>query len=245
VLNAVVQGVFDAFTERSLPGAGEVFDALGPAVDGGHLRFSVADAEAEALFDDVGLSGRWSTRHGADYLSIRSYDLRSNKLDAYLERAVEASVAHDDSTGEVYTDVTVELTNTAPTSDLPDYVVGDDYGDDEPGTIRNGLSLFTPGELEEVSIDGSEVEVERTTEFGGNVFTVVVQIPPGATQTVRYRVRGHQGVGTYRLDVLPQALATPDDLIVRVAPLGAPHEAVQLFEGPLLGQLQLDVIDGS
>jgi hypothetical protein len=239
VLDDVVRSVFDALVNRPLPGAGQLFDHLGPAVAAGHLRFSVTDPAAEELFDEVGLSGRWETTPGADYLSVRTYDLRSNKLDYFLERTIGVQTQFDAGSGQFYSEVTVELTNTAPPSGLPPYVTGADFGDSAPGTVRDGLALFTPSDLLRVQLDGSDVGVEQSTELGGNVFTVAVEVPPGTTRTVTYSLRGHLASDTYELDVVPQALASPSAVTVSVAPLGAPERATTIFEGALERQIQL------
>lgn len=227
VLGDVAKAVFDALTERPLPGIRTLTDALGPAVAGGHLRITavpgsgaVGAPDAQAFLDRVGLSGRFAPHPDADYLSLRSSNLLPSKLDAFLSRDVTATVTVDPVTGDIRTVIEARLTNDAPSSGLPDYVLG--TGTIVPrGTNRDLLSLYTPLNLLEVTVDGAAVGVQSRKELGGNVFAVPVEIPAGEHRTVRYVLYGPPpaglvATGDYTLEVLPQPLARPDTWAVEV-----------------------------
>ncbi len=128
VLGNVTRAVFDAVSTRDLPSLRAILDVLGPTVAGGHLKLSVFDETPEALLDEVGLNGAWSPTPGADYVSMRTTDLLSNKIDTFVERSVAVDVDHDPATGAVRSTVTITLANTAPSGGLPIYIIGN-YSD--------------------------------------------------------------------------------------------------------------------
>ena len=236
LLGEVVTSVFDALVAQPLPDVKDVVDALGPAVAAGHLKVAVPGGEAEELLDSIGLSGRWDPTPGADYVSVRSVDLVSNKMDYFLERSVEVEVDLDDEARTVGSTVRVTVTNTAPDTGLPLYVAGVAEGPYH-GDARDGIELYSPLQLDEVTIDGEEALVQNQREFGGNVYSVPVTIAAGQTRTIEYHLSGAVDDGAYQLDVLPQPLWTPDALTVRFGRGGGPPEV--LFDGPLDRVLRL------
>ncbi|MCU0312369.1 MAG: DUF4012 domain-containing protein [Acidimicrobiales bacterium] len=234
LLGAVAEATFDALIATSLPGIDDLTRTLGPLVDAGHLRLSTFDEPAEQLLDRVGLSGAWDPQPGADLLSVRSTNTLANKIDAYLFRDIAVDTMLDPAAGTLRSSVRVDLRNDAPTSGLPDYVIGN--GDDLPtGTNRTMVTVHSPHRLEVVTLDGEAVPVQTQREFGQPVYSVVVELAPGATRSLEFRLAGAlPGESPYRLQVLPQATANPDQLSVRIAPTGSTTPTGE-FRGPLRG----------
>jgi len=232
MLGDVAEAVFHALTSKPLPGISTIADTLGPAVEAGHLRITVYDPDSEAFLDDVGITGRFTTSPGADHLALVSANQLPNKIDLFLHRSWNVAVTHDAATGEVRSTVTVTLRNDAPASGLPPYILGD--GKVLPrGTNLDLLGLYSPLTLTTVSLDGEPGGSENQTESGSNVYSVSVRLAPGQTRTVTFELAGTVDPGPYRLDVLPQPLATTDDVTVV---LNGDH---QLFAGPLMSRLEL------
>ena len=249
MLGEVARTVFNALTSRPLPGIRQLTEVLGPAVQGGHLRVTTAPGgrlaegdTVQAFLDRVGISGRFGAVDGTDLLSLRSSNLEPSKLDAFLQREVEASVEIDPTTGAVTTIVEVELRNDAPDRGLPDYILG--TGRTVPkGTNVDLLTLYTPLRLDEVTVDGSPVGVQATDELGLHAYGVPVELPAGASATVTYRLSGPVGdglqtSGSYSLLVVPQPLGTPDRWTLTVFKGGVSAGG---FEGLLTKPLKLDV----
>jgi len=231
-LAAAAEATFEALTSRELPGPRALGDALGPVMRQGRLLFTTFDAEENAFLDRLGTRGRFAPTPGADYLSVRTADALSNKIDTFLDRVIDHDVAYDPATGEIQATTTVRLTNRAPAGGLPRYVIGNDDGL-PPGTSRLYLSLYTPLELVDAALDGGPMGVEPQREFGGNVFSQLVTIPPGATVELRFRLRGRQEPGDgYRVDLLAQPLANPDQITVSVASSN-PQWGLEGSDGPL------------
>nr|WP_283250917.1 DUF4012 domain-containing protein [Rhabdothermincola salaria] len=231
LLSDVADATFSALTSRPLPGITDLTDVLGPLVEDGHLRVSVFDERPEAFFDRIGLSGRWSVPDGSDVLSVRSANLLANKIDTFLFRDIDVATVVDPETGALTSTITVALRNDAPADGLPRYILGN--RNDLPfGTNRQVVTLHSPHRLDTVTVDGRPGGVQAQTEFGQPVYSTTVDVGPGATRTVVFELSGVVPSWPYRLEVLPQPTANPDQLTVRIE--GAPDlGAAPQFEGPL------------
>ncbi len=241
VLGKVTSAVFDALTSRPLPSLGDLADALGPAVTSGHLKFVSFDPKAEELFERTGLAGAWQTNPGADWLSLRSTNMLPNKIDWFLRRDMQVDTVIDPGAGRLESTVTVTLRNEAPADGLPEYLIGNVAGLPR-GTNRDALALYSPHTLTAVEIDGTTAAVQRQQGYGGSIYTVPVDIPPGGTATVVYHLSGLAPTGRgYTLDVLHQALAHDDQVRITVRGQGSSTPAV-LFDGPLTENTELAAI---
>ena len=230
-LTDVSKATFDALVGRDLPSPREIGADLGPAMHGGHLLFTAFDADEQAFLRVVGSTGAFldggvdagpatDAGAGSDWLSVRTSNAGGNKIDSFLQRDVTYDATVDPDTGAVEATATVALHNRAPTGGLPDYVIGNIYGAPR-GTNLTYLGLFTAGTLTGASRDGAALPVESQREFGGNVYSARLDIPPGATVTVQFhltvRVGDARRAGEdYRLAVGHQPLVADDHLVVRV-----------------------------
>ena len=217
VLGNVTRAVFDALSTRDLPSLRTMIDALGPAVAAGHLKLSVFAPQAESLLNRVGLSGAWAPTPGSDYLSLRSTDLLSNKIDTFVHRSMSVEVTHDPATGAVHSALTITLTNTAPASGLPWYIIGN-YNDLPGGTSRDGFAVYTPLGLDSATLDGQPTGVQQQAYAAGNVYTFPIALAAGETRTLTVNLVGTLPARLpYSLDLLPQPRATPDQATVAVS----------------------------
>ncbi len=229
VLGDVVEAVFDALTTRELPELQDLLSILGPAVAGGHLKIDVFDEPGRALVDDVGLSGAWDPTPGADHLSLRSTDLLMNKIGVFLDRTMQVDVALDEAQRQVRSTVTVTLTNRSPASGLPVYVIGNQQGL-PMGTNLSEMAVYSPLGLEGATLDGQVVGMSSQDYAGGHVYGFPVEMAPGQTRVLVLHLVGRTaGEGTYRLDLIPQPLAHPDQVTVTVRD----GSTATLFDGPL------------
>ena len=124
----------------------------------------------------------------------------ADKLDGFLQRRVtyEAEVVTRSGTtiGDLTGAVTVALTNDVVVAGLPGYVIGSPLRETPQGTNRVHLSIYTPHQLESLSIDGRPVDAELQRELGFNRYLVFAEVAPGAsmlkffsTQASRRRCR--------------------------------------------------------
>jgi hypothetical protein len=229
-LGTVAEATFAALTSRPLPDLGTMVDVLGPLVAGGHLRISVDDPAGEAFFDDVGLSGRWTVRPGADVLSVRSADRLGNKIDSFLHRDITVDTSVNPDSGMLRSTVTVVLRNDSPPGGLPTYMIGNDDGY-PTGTNLHLLTLYTPHQLRRSTLDDVPIGVQRQRQFDLPVYSFQIELAPESTRTLVIELDGIVAPGApYVLDVLPQATANPDTLRLSVSDGGEPQ---RLHDGPL------------
>ncbi len=248
LLGEVADAVFEALTRKPLPGIRKITDVLGPAVSAQHLRVTMLSPGPDQDFlERVGLTGAFGARPGADLLSLRSSNLLTTKIDRFLSRNVGTSIDIDPSTGAIRTTVEVTLTNSAPDSGLPNYLIGN--GSEVPrGTNRDLLTLYSPLALDGVEVDGQAARVQTHLELGLNSYGVPVDIPAGASVRLVFRLAGPPPAGltdsgVYELYVIPQPLANPDEWRIAVTSAG---RELATSNGPLQQTLKfsVDVADG-
>ncbi|WP_436792504.1 DUF4012 domain-containing protein [Actinospongicola halichondriae] len=211
-LRDAAEAAFDELTSSSLPDPRRLADLLSPAARARRLLFTTFDETHHQLLERVGL--RPPKDLGADdQLLVAQENLRANKLDAYLSRAIRYDLDID-AAGNADGTVTVELTNSAPAEGLDPYVTGDgarDRSDTLPDSLhRIGLDLHSRLEVVEVTVDGDATGsaiLEQGDLFRTNTR---VDIPAGSTVTVVFHVRGAMPTDSYDLAVIPNGVAGTD-----------------------------------
>ncbi len=213
-------------TSIDLPGPRELGDLLGPAVEEGHLQMvTTADAEV-ALFDDLGLSGRYPAVDG-DFLGVITSNSGGGKQDVFLRRELAYDVDWDPGTGAVQATATITLHNDSPSSGLPRYLLDNNQQDIlggpeiPPGGNYTFLTLYSPWEVTEATLDGEVVPLQTLTELGRNAHSTFVLIPPGGSRTLVVRLDGQLTTEDYRLELGRQPLVTPEQASLTVSASGA------------------------
>jgi hypothetical protein len=222
-LGDVADATFDALTSRELPGPARVGRVLGPAVHEKHLMVWTFDEQDQLLFDHIGASGRFSPSTESDFFSLRTSNGGPNKIDSFLKRSVTYDVTYDARNGTTAATATIRLTNSSPTL-LPDYVIGNASGE-PPGTNVMYLSFYSPLELQSATVDLAPRASSAQSEFGINVYSLPLAIPPGTTMTVTLELAGELRSGAmYELTASSQPLVAPDQVTIKVraAPDGWP-----------------------
>ncbi len=230
LLTQVSDAVVDALLSGELPPPQELAEQLGPAALEGHLTAWAADPGQQDLLARIGMDASLPALDGRDGLAVATTNASGNKIEPYLYRSVAYTATADERTGEVAAVAEVTLRNDAPSSGLPDYVIGN-LIDLPTGTNRTYLSLYSALPVERVSFGGETYTGTRDTEVGWNVTSVYVDVPPGQEVTVRFELAGSIAPGDYELVVRPQPTVNPDRMTVAVTdPDGDP---IVTFEGEL------------
>lgn len=218
VLDEAVSKTFRALTTGDLPSPREIGRVLGPVVDRGRLKLHSVRAAEQRLFAESNLAWAMPRPNGQDFLSVTSQNVGNNKIDAYQSRRVTYRATINPTTRQLDALLTVAITNRAPSSGLPPYVIGNTRGFPE-GTNRTLLEVYTPHQLTEAAVEGATVGVESQMEAGWRVYGTDVSIPPGQTVTVRFRLSGTTRVsgGNYTLNMFPQPTVAPDRASVTVS----------------------------
>jgi hypothetical protein len=215
VLEAVTDATIRRVLSATLPNPTALAAELGPVAVGGHLSMWAARSDEQELITLTGSDGSLPDLFGRDGLAVIDDNASGNKIDTFLDRTTTYRAAVDERTGHVTATLTVTLDNRAPTTGLPDYVIGNLVGL-PAGTNRTLLSVYTPLEFTAVTLDGRPVGLAAGTEQGWNVYSILVDIPAGERRTLQVTLDGMVSAGEYELVVRPQPLARPERLSVEV-----------------------------
>jgi hypothetical protein len=235
-LGQVIAAVWARATTGDLPSPAALARALAPAVRGRHIQLHSRRAPEQAALSRLGADGalRYS---GGDHLSLVTDNGSESKIDWFLRRAVDYRVRYDPGSGSMDATATVTLTNDAPASGLPLYVLGGQVT--PPGFSRQIVQIYTPLDLMAATVDGRPPSAGALRSLGrsGNwAHELDVAIPPKSAMTIELRLAGRLGGqhGLWTLDLGRQAAVRPDDVTVtlEVADEWRLHRAV----GGLTGQ---------
>ena len=219
---------FEELTTGDLPGAQRVTEVLGPMVDQGRLLVHSFVQGEQAFFEQIGIDGAFPRAGGGDLLAVTTQNNAHNKGDSYLQRRIDYRATVDLETGGVDATATVTLVNSAPSGGAPDVLIGSSpsAGTTNPvelplGTNRMYLSLYTPLALDDADIDGRPLLVGSQRELGVNVYARFIEVAPGSTATLTFRLSGSLDLREgYQLTVAGQPTINPDEVTVEVAVTG-------------------------
>lgn len=207
--------VFEKLTTGDLAESRDIVDALGPSTREGRLLFHSFQADEQAVIEDLGIGGVFPPVRG-DFVSVRASNLGLNKVDAMVQRSVRYDVAIDPATGSAQARLEITIRNESPSSGLPRAVIENRNGR-PAGTSSTALSVYTPFELVSASQDGVGIDWGELREYDRRKYLVLVDVPPMSEVTVTFALKGYLDLSAgYHLDVIPQTLANPDALHVRV-----------------------------
>lgn len=220
-LETIAEVTFDRLGQRDLPGIAGLRGTLGPVVERKHLQVWAFDPAAGPLLDELGLSGRYPAVEG-DFVGVTHTNASGNKIDLFFERSLDYQVMWDPSTGALSATATITMTNTAPTTGLPDYVIGNSLenhlGDEAPpaGWHKVFLTLYTPWDVAAATLDGEPVALAGSTELSRTALSAFVDLAPGQTRTVVVELEGALAGPQYVLDLGAQPMVTPEEASVGV-----------------------------
>jgi hypothetical protein len=177
----------------SFPEPAELVERFGPLVEERRLLVWTADEREQELLDELGLLGALPELRGDEAgFAVAVTNAGGSKIDSFLDRSVETSVVcSDDGTRRLVVQVT--LANDAPTTGLPEYVIGSEVGLD-PGTSRLIVAFYGSTGDVSVVLDGTAVEVGSFREAGWFGHRHVVELRSG--ERVDYEVTYRLGPGS-------------------------------------------------
>lgn len=208
LLDEATKATVQQLLQSTLPGPQVIAAELGPAAQSGHLSAWAARPLEQELLQLVGMDAALPVLAGTDGLGVSFDNSAGNKIDSFQDVSVDYSATADPATGVVDATVTITMRNSAPSSGLPDYVIGN-LVDLPAGTARTRVTLLTPLDFDAALLDGKPVGLNIGTERGWSAFTRVVDLSAGATATLVVHLQGVVEPGPYRLVVRPQPLAHP------------------------------------
>lgn len=163
-LETLGTSAIEALLTGSLPTPADLARDLGPLVTERRLLFWTDDRDEQDLLARTGLIGAIPEYGDDGGFSVSVNNSGESKIDIYLDRDVQASVeTADDGTRRLIADVA--LTNSAPSSGLPPYVIGNNYGLPY-GTNRMYLTFYGPPGLIVATRDGESIDLTPMSEAG-------------------------------------------------------------------------------
>ncbi len=215
-LGDVIAAVWARATTGDLPSPASLARALGPAVRGRHIQLHSRRADEQAALGRLGADGALR-RSGGDHLALVTDNGSQSKVDWFLQRAVDYRVRYDPGSGSIEGTVKVTLTNDAPPSGLPPYVLGGLVV--PPGFSRQIVQVYTPLDLMAATVDGRPPPTAALRSLGrsGNwAHELDVAIPPRSAVTMELRLVGRVSGqrGRWTLDVGRQSAVRPDDVTI-------------------------------
>jgi hypothetical protein len=165
---------------------------------------------------------------GVDAIAVSNANASGNKIESFLERRIEYRPVVDEQTGEMTATLRVELTNTAPTTGYPDYVIGNII-DLPVGTNRMLVDVHTKLSPTSTTLDGEPVSSIVTPELGYWVTTNQLDVAAGETRVLEIQLAGNLGRGGYQLLYRPQPLPNIDTVVVDAQTDGG--SAIFTYEG--------------
>jgi hypothetical protein len=188
-LDTLGRQVIEELLAGALPVPSDLARNLGPLVAEQRLLMWTTNPEEQELIDRVGMSGALPPLGDDGGFAVMVSNGGNSKIDAFLDRTVDTTIeTRDDGTRVLVADVT--LTNTAPATGLPQYVIGNSFGFPE-GTSWLWVNFFGPDGLLSATADGEPMELETGTEVGWTTYERYEALAPG--ETVSYRLEFEVG----------------------------------------------------
>jgi hypothetical protein len=212
LLGEIARATFDRLTHGRSASPSKFANEMSPALGDKDLTMWFANAAEQKFAVRIGGDGSVPAPSG-DSFGLVTQNAGANKLDAFLRRDVSYSATVDADSGRERARATITLHNNAPSSGLPDYVIGNEVGL-PTGTTRLIVAAYSRLALQTATIDGHALTLAREHEFGRNVYSAYVDIPAGAARTITIDLRGAIDLsrGAYTFDWFSQVLPNPDRL---------------------------------
>jgi len=250
-LGELVSSVFERLFGRRFALDRSTLSTFGTLAGGGHIQVYSTDPSSQRALEAIGLA-RDLTRAGAatDVLGVVGNNFDGNKIDWYLSRKVSYDVTLHPSTGEARSHLDVDLHNDAPSSGVPDYVIGSLSPQAARGTNRQLLVILRTHGDDPISVTnaGTSTQVSRDAEQELVGYHDVLNIPPHASTAIRATLvtanalAGNGRDRTYILDVLSQPTVRADAVSIAVhVPRGWSVDGPTTFSGPLTHDVVLQL----
>lgn len=176
-LETLGEAVITELLASDLPEPANLASDLAPLVDERRLLLWTHDAAEQDLLDRIGLLGGIPPLGADGGFSVSVTNAGASKIDVFLGREVETRIEVD-AGGERGLIAEVTLTNNAPASGLPDYVIGNSLGLPN-GTSRLWVSFYGPDTLSVATLDGEPLGLEPQREAGWGAFAHFLTLGPG------------------------------------------------------------------
>lgn len=222
-VRALVDTALERLTTRRLPSVRSIIDSFGPVIEQGRIQFVTFHSEDSGLLERTGLDQAFGRPDGGDLFAVIDRSGYPSKIDSYIHREIDYRPRWNPGTGIVNAQVRIAVSNDAPAEGLPPLISLSPEGT-LPGTSRTVLSVITPFDIVDASLDGEILPVgTRPEQDDLRRHSFLVDIAPGATRYVVINLSGSVEPGPdYHLRFYNQPLVNPDETNVSITSLGSP-----------------------
>ena len=189
LLESVTRQALDQILIGELPPPNVVANRLGPMVAQGRLTGYSPDPNVQDLFTRIGMSGTLACDETVDCFAVTVDNASGSKIDYYLDMKVAYTVEIARDSQEVQGSVTITASNSAPSSGLPDYVIGNMVGLPR-GWNRMLISIHSRLGYVRSTDPTDNLTWWFSTEQGHNVSSVYVDVPPDGSVTLSVELGG-------------------------------------------------------
>ena len=204
-----------AVFERVMNGGGDptkLLDGLIRSGSEGRLLIWSADAAEQELVADTALAGRLPADDGADpVFGVYFNDGTGAKLGYYLRSTAQLTPGTCRADGRQEWTLKVSMSYSAPSTGLPEYVLGL-AGGGEPYVLRTNVLAVGPsaGGISGVDRDGASTWMQAGQESGRAAGVVTVDLQPGQTTDLTFQMYTDAVVGAAAgTQLSPQVRMTP------------------------------------
>lgn len=215
-LEYVAQAATERLLTSELPAPPVLGEMFGPLARENRLVAWMTRPDEQDVLARVRMTGELPPLAGGDGLVVALNNASGNKIDVFLEGSATYDVKVNRLRDRVDGTATITLRNEAPSSGLPDYLIGNAL-DLPRGTNRIQLMLFTALDVTSFSVNGQPGGFTRNSEQGYIVTSAFLDIPSGGEVVVELGVGGPiDPVADYRLVTRAPAAVKPFPIEVAV-----------------------------
>jgi hypothetical protein len=184
-LETLGQEAISQILSADLPDPPELAESFGPLVEERRLLMWTPDPTERAFLARIGMLGDLPALDPSDGgFAVTVTNGSANKIETFLARDVTVTERiGPDGQRQLVADVV--LTNGAPTTGLPDYVIGNSV-DLPDGSSRLIVTFLGPAGAQEITENGDPLFVEPITEVGWSGYRASVDLLAG--ETVEYQL---------------------------------------------------------
>ena len=189
LLASVTRQALKQILTAELPPPNIVANRLGPMISQGRLTGYSPNKAIQELFTRIGMSGTLTCDDTADCFAVTVDNASGNKIDYYLDLKVDYSVQINRSGNEATATAKITVTNSAPSTGLPDYVIGNLVGLPR-GSNRMLLSIHSRLGYFESAVPTDNLNWRFSTEQGHNVVSAYLDVAPGESREFTVEMGG-------------------------------------------------------
>jgi hypothetical protein len=181
-LGTLGEAVIARLLTGTLPDPATLGRDLSPLVGERRLLFWTDEATEQDLLDRTGLLGAVPPLPPEGGYSVSVTNGSGSKIEIFLEREVEVRLEGEGDDRRLVAEV--RLTNRAPTTGWPEYVIGNVIGL-PAGWSRLLVTHYGPDSLVSVTRNGEAVDLEEIAEGGWSGYRELTDLAPGGSVTYR------------------------------------------------------------